>query len=230
MRIRQLAVLSFLLAACSNPQSGPDKSLAGAVLGAGWGAGAGAVVGNQLPGSPVGDGAAVGAGFGMISGLLTGGGYDLQESAMLKNGKELASLRVQNAVNAKQLEQLQARLDRSPSADIGVGVYQVFFDTDATNLKAGAIANLEVIAEAIKANPSNASVVVSGHSDDSGTPDYNERLAEARARTVTAYLAARGISTDRVQTKNFGSSHPIASNGTPEGRQLNRRVDIYLTK
>ncbi len=230
MRIRYLALISLLLTSCSNPQSGPDKSLAGAVLGAGWGAGAGAVVGNQLAGSPTGDGAAVGAGFGAVSGLMIGAGYDLQESALLKNENELASLRIQNAVNAKQLEQLQARLDRSPTADLGVGVYQVFFDTDATSLKAGAVSNLEVIAEAIKANPSNASVTVSGHSDDSGKPEYNERLAEARARTVSAYLGARGISMDKIVVKNFGATHPIASNSTPEGRQLNRRVDIYLTR
>ena len=106
----------------------------------------------------------------------------------------------------------------------------MFFDTDATNLKAGAVANLEVVAEGIKANPSTYVVNVVGHSDDSGTPSYNERLAEARARTVSAYLGERGVSMDRIVVKNFGATRPIASNSTPEGRQLNRRVDIYISR
>lgn len=228
MRGAIIVFLCLSTLACSNPQRGPDKSIAGAVLGAGWGAGAGAVVGNQLSGSPSGDGAAVGAGFGAVSGLLIGAGYDLQESALINNEEALASLRIQNAVNSKQLEQLQARLDRADTSALNVGVYQVFFDTDATSLKAGAVANLEVIAEAIKANPSSAMVYVVGHSDDAGRPDYNERLAEARARTVSAYLGSRGVAMDKMNVKNFGATRPIASNSTPEGRQLNRRVDIYF--
>jgi outer membrane protein OmpA-like peptidoglycan-associated protein len=226
--------LNILLAAsligCSNPQPGPDKSLAGGFLGAAWGAGAGAVVGHQLEGTPTGPGTAIGSGFGAVSGLMTGIGYDLNEGAQLKEERELASLKVQNAVNAKQLQQIQARLDRAITSDINGGIYQVFFDVDATSLKAGSIANLEIVAESIKTSPSAYVVNVVGHSDDSGTPDYNERLAEARARTVSAYLGQRGVSMDRIVVKNFGGTRPIASNATPEGRQLNRRVDIYISK
>lgn len=229
--MRHIVFSFFLLGslfACSNPQPGPDKTIAGAVLGAGWGAGAGAVVGNQI--GNVGHGAGVGAGFGAVNGLLTGAGYDLSESSALREEEELASLKVQNAVNGKQLEQIQARLDRAVTADISGGVYQVFFDSDATSLKAGSIANLEIIADAIKGSPAAAVVNVVGHTDDSGNPDYNARLAEARARTVSAYLGARGLSMDRITVKNFGATRPIASNSTPEGRQLNRRVDIYISR
>jgi outer membrane protein OmpA-like peptidoglycan-associated protein len=228
MRLTTISIFLLACTACSNPQPGPDKSIAGAVLGAGWGAGAGAVVGNQI--NNTGPGAGVGAGFGAVNGLLTGAGYDLGESAMLREKEELASLRVQNTVNAKQLEQLQSRLDRAIAADINGGIYQVFFDTDGTSLKSGAVANLEIIADAIKASPSAYVVNVVGHSDDGGDPTYNERLAEARARTVAAYLGARGVSMDRVVVKNFGGTRPIATNSTPEGRQLNRRVDIFISR
>ena len=218
---------SFAVVACS-PQSGPDKTFAGAVLGAGWGAGAGAVVGNQL--GDVGAGAGVGAGIGAASGMLTGIGYDLTEGAQLREEKMLASLRVQNTANERSLALLQATLDNAIYTNALGGVYQVFFDTDATSMKAGAVSSLEVIAEAIKSSPAASIVNVVGHSDDSGKPDYNERLAEARARTVSAYLASRGISMDQIRVKSFGAQRPIASNSLEAGRQLNRRVDIYISR
>lgn len=222
-----LSLLLLSLTACGNPQPGPDKSLGGAVLGAAWGAGAGAVVGNQV--SSQGGGIAVGAGFGAASGLITGAGMDMNESAMMREEKELASLKVQNMANTQELANLQASLDRAYSK-AGSGIYQVFFDPDATNLRLGSISNLEKIADSIKANPGAFRVHVDGHTDDSGRIDYNNTLAEARARSVASYLAARGIGVDQISVNSFGSKRPIASNSNPTGRQLNRRVDVYVDR
>jgi outer membrane protein OmpA-like peptidoglycan-associated protein len=222
------AMLAVGLTACSNPSPGPDKTVAGAVLGAGWGAGAGAVVGHQV--GRAGEGAAIGSGFGLVSGAISGLGYDIVEDTQVRQESELAALKVQNRANGKQIEGLQASLDRSIGSDMAGGVHQVFFDVDATSLKSGAIANLEVIAEAIKGSTHGYWINVGGHSDDSGNPEYNSRLAEARARSVSAYLAARGLSSDRIKVQSFGSTRPIASNSTPVGRQLNRRVDIYISR
>ena len=216
------------LSGCSTPTAGPDKSLGGALLGAGWGAGAGAVVGNQV--ATTGQGMGVGAGIGAAEGLLVGAGLDVVESTQLEQERQLASLRMQNLANARELEGLQGRLDRAVTSDITGGVYQVFFDPDSSTLKAGAVANLEIIAEQLRRSPAAFIVNVVGNSDDAGTPDYNERLAEGRARTVSAYLASRGLSSDQIVVKSFGSKRPLASNGTPEGRQLNRRVDIYISR
>ena len=219
-------ILGFVVAsACSNPQPGPDKTLGGAVLGAGWGAGAGAVVGNQV--STPGRGAAVGAGVGAVSGMLSGAGYDLGEGAMLEQERQLDAIKAQNAANTQTLAIMQDRLDRAVSLRTGSGIYQVFFDPDATSLRSGAIADLEVIAEQLKQDPRALVINVVGHADDGGSPEYNDRLSEARARQVSAYLAARGISSDQIVVRSFGSKRPIASNNTPEGRQLNRRVDLY---
>jgi outer membrane protein OmpA-like peptidoglycan-associated protein len=226
MRNYVFFILPFALA-CSNPQPGPDKTLTGAVLGAGWGAGAGAVVGNQV--SNTGEGVAIGAGFGAVGGALTGAGYDLAEGAQLKNQRELASLKIQSLANQRELEGVQDKLDQVVTSDLSGGVYQVFFDEDVTSLKAGSIANLEVIADSIRASARAVTINVVGHSDDSGTPDYNKSLAEARARAVSAYLGARGISMDQIKVTSHGSTRPIASNMTPAGRQLNRRVDLYIS-
>ena len=228
IRVSIAFVLSLFLVGCSNPQSGPDKSLGGAVLGAGWGAGTGAIIGNQL--SYAGEGAAIGAGFGLVSGAISGGGYDLAEGAMLEEERQLASLKVQNVANARHLKNVQGQLDRAIERGSLGGAYQVFFDGDASNLRAGAIANLEVLAESLKKDPAAVKVNVVGHADDSGDPDYNARLSEARARAVSAYLAARGISLDQINVQSFGSQRPLVSNASPEGRQLNRRVDIYIGK
>lgn len=222
-----LILFISMLVACSNPQPGPDKTLGGAVLGAGWGAGAGAVIGNQI--SYTGEGAAIGAGFGLVDGALTGGGFDLIEGAQLDQERQLASLKIQNETNRAQLRHLQARLDHAVTASTG-GVYQVFFDPDATNLRAGAIANLEVIAHSLQTSPRANAIVVVGHTDDAGTPEYNERLAEARARTVGAYLAEKGIASAQITVKSFGAKRPIATNMTETGRQLNRRVDVYIAR
>ena len=87
-----LAAAAHTLTGCSNPQPGPDKSAAGAILGAAWGAGAGAVIGNQV--SIPDKGVAVGAGFGATAGLLHGMGYDLSEGVQLEQNRQLASLKI----------------------------------------------------------------------------------------------------------------------------------------
>ena len=225
---------SFLISAiilftfgCHSPEPGPDKTIAGAALGAGWGAGTGAVIGNQVGNK--GPGAALGAGFGAVSGAMSGFTYDQTEDALIKQEKQLASLRIQNSANRRELQNIQSKLDNMANAAAVSGVYQVYFDTDQTNLRSGAIANLEVIAESIKRNPSGHAVQVVGHADDSGSPEYNQRLAESRARNVSSYIAARGVSSDSIIVSSYGSKRPIASNVSTEGRQLNRRVDVFVS-
>ncbi|MBX7137006.1 MAG: OmpA family protein [Oligoflexia bacterium] len=217
--------ITLALSSCG-ATSGPDKTAAGTVLGAGWGAGTGAIVGNQI-GHP-GQGAGVGAGFGALAGAIEGGTFDTLESDILDQEQQLASLKVQNAANAQSIADLQRRLDQSINTDLAGGISQVFFDADSSTVKAGAVANLEIIAEAIKSSPRAGTIHVVGHADDAGTPEYNSRLAEARARAVSGYLGARGVSMSQIVVSSFGSTRPLASNATPVGRQLNRRVDIFV--
>jgi outer membrane protein OmpA-like peptidoglycan-associated protein len=225
-----LFVLATLInvTACSNPQPGPDKTIGGAVLGAAWGAGAGAVVGNQVMNS--GDGVAVGSGFGLVAGALTGIGLDEIEATQVKQEEMLASLKLQTTANLREMEFMQGKLDRALASNLVGSFYQVFFDVDATSLRAGSIAQLEQIAETLRASPGVGKVNVVGHSDDEGAPDYNARLAEARARTVSSYLAGQGIALDSIVVKSFGSQRPVAGNTSEAGRQLNRRVDVFVSK
>jgi len=218
-------ILALPISACG-PRTGPDKTVAGGVLGAAWGAGAGAIVGHQV--SYAGEGAAIGAGLGMVSGAAQGLGFDVAEEGSVRQEQELEALRVQNSANAQEIENIHARLDFPTGAAASPSIHHVYFDPDGTSMRAGSTADLEVIAEGIKRNPHAKSIIIKGHSDDAGTPDYNTRIAEARARSVLSYLATRGIATDQMKVESHGSTRPVTSNNTPEGRQLNRRVDIVV--
>jgi outer membrane protein OmpA-like peptidoglycan-associated protein len=162
--------------------------------------------------------------------MLTGAGFDIGEGALLKQDRELAALKMRNSGTQLELEKIQGRLDKAAISGESRGVYRIFFDEDATSLRSGALANLEVLAESIKRDPHAMTVNVVGHTDDTGVPDYNDRLALARANTVSAYLAARGLAMDRIKTSGQGAAQPIAGNATQSGRQLNRRVDVFISR
>ncbi len=71
-------------------------------------------------------------------------------------------------------------------------------------------------------------VVVSGHTDSSGSTTFNQSLSERRAQSVSTYLHAAGVIKDRIEVIGFGETQPVASNKTKEGKELNRRVEITL--
>jgi outer membrane protein OmpA-like peptidoglycan-associated protein len=69
---------------------------------------------------------------------------------------------------------------------------------------------------------------VYGHTDNNGSDAVNIPLSEKRAAAVKAYLESKGLKDDRIETRGFGSSKPVADNGTEAGRSRNRRVEIVL--
>jgi outer membrane protein OmpA-like peptidoglycan-associated protein len=73
-----------------------------------------------------------------------------------------------------------------------------------------------------------AFIQVDGHTDATGTADYNQWLSEKRAASVKTYLQSLGVSGSRIETKGYGQVQPVASNQTKEGRQQNRRVEITI--
>lgn len=71
-------------------------------------------------------------------------------------------------------------------------------------------------------------IVVAGHTDSTGSDALNQRLSEDRAQSVSTYLNTAGVITDRIEVIGFGETQPVASNDTPAGKELNRRVEITL--
>src|SRR5262249_17302912 len=71
------------------------------------------------------------------------------------------------------------------------------------------------------------SVMIEGHTDSTGQPDYNKRLSLQRAIAIQSWFVKMGVKGALTFSVNgFGEERPVASNATPEGRQMNRRVEI----
>ncbi len=99
------------------------------------------------------------------------------------------------------------------------------FRTGSTQLDNKALDDLNRLIEYVKGFDQSPSLLLIGHADNSGPEDVNVRLSKERANAVAEELRSRGINV--AGTGGQGSKSPIASNDTPEGRQLNRRVEIW---
>jgi len=117
----------------------------------------------------------------------------------------------------------------SDPRDVALSFEDAHFDLDKATLRADAIASLDAAVVALKANPSVA-VEISGHTCDLGTRAHNLALGERRAESVRDYLAAHGISADRLRTISYGEERPKYDNSTEEFRALNRRVELRVQR
>jgi OmpA-OmpF porin, OOP family len=107
---------------------------------------------------------------------------------------------------------------------------QVLFDLGKTTIRPESGTLLDEIATVLKQHPEITRVMVEGHTDSTGSARVNNRLSQARAESVVNALVERGVEKARLAAKGFGSSRPIASNDTPEGRDANRRVEISIVQ
>jgi OOP family OmpA-OmpF porin len=85
------------------------------------------------------------------------------------------------------------------------------------------------VAEVIKGYAKRP-VRIEGHTDSVASDDYNQKLSERRAGSVRAWLAGKGVEAGRLTPRGFGETRPVADNGTAEGRQRNRRVEVIIEK
>lgn len=99
----------------------------------------------------------------------------------------------------------------------------ILFDFDKATLRPEAIPIIDEIAELLRRYP-RIRLEVQGHTDNIGTPEYNQRLSEARAQAVVDALVERGIDRRRLRPRGFGMTMPVAPNDTEENRQKNRRT------
>ena len=71
-------------------------------------------------------------------------------------------------------------------------------------------------------------IEIQGHTDEIASQEYNQMLSEKRAEATKDYFVYRGIDSERISTRGFGETRPIASNDTPEERSKNRRIEIEI--
>jgi len=103
------------------------------------------------------------------------------------------------------------------------------FVSGSTQLTPDSDRTVTDLAQVLKAYPS-AQVQLSGHTDNTGTPQTNQALSLDRANAVKAMLAGDGVAANRISTQGMGQERPIASNDTEQGRAQNRRTELTVTQ
>jgi outer membrane protein OmpA-like peptidoglycan-associated protein len=103
----------------------------------------------------------------------------------------------------------------------------VLFAVDRSELKPGAELSMQKLADFLRKYPGRK-IVVEGHTDNTGSEEYNQELSERRARAVAPALRAAGVDPARMNVRGMGEDYPIAPNTTAAGRQQNRRVEVLV--
>lgn len=138
--------------------------------------------------------------------------------------QEVDRARAETLALQQQLQDMQATVTaRGIVATLG----DVLFDINEASLKESSSTNIEKIAKFMRSYPDRVALV-EGHTDSMGDDDYNYDLSRSRAYSVHSALVALGVDADRITTRNLGESSPVADNGTREGRQQNRRVEVIF--
>jgi outer membrane protein OmpA-like peptidoglycan-associated protein len=202
--------VAFMVSACAGMTNQEKGTATGVGLGAATGALLGQAIGRNTGSTLL--GAAAGAVVGGIAGNMIGGYMDKQEQEL------------QAAVAGRQGTTVQRHQN-----DLAITMKSdVLFDTGSSMIKPGGYDEIARIAAILNRYPETR-VTVEGHTDSKGAESYNMRLSEERARAVSDSLTARGVDGSRLTTVGLGPSRPIASNNTEAGRQLNRRVTLWVT-
>lgn len=108
-----------------------------------------------------------------------------------------------------------------------IALRNIFFDVGKATLRSESNAELERLVKLMKDVP-NLKIEISGHTDNTGSATGNETLSQQRAEAVVSYLTSKGITASRMTAKGYGSSKPVASNGSEDGRQQNRRTEFEI--
>lgn len=148
-------------------------------------------------------------------------------------GSYLVEVRAPNYISQTALIVLEANKPLAKNFELvksgmTITIKGIYFETGKATLKPESYATLQEAAKILIDNP-NIKVEIQGHTDNTGSEDLNQKLSQARADAVMNYLVKNlGIAPERLTAKGYGSSQPIASNQTPEGRALNRRVNFKI--
>jgi outer membrane protein OmpA-like peptidoglycan-associated protein len=192
------AALAALLVLAAGCSTAGKRTAIGAGAGTALGAGIGAIAGGK-------QGALIGAGVGALAGGSVGLYLDKQ---------------------AKELEQV-AQTKRTENGILVEMKNDILFDTGSADLKAEAVAQLTKVGD-IMAKYADNRVRVEGHTDSSGSDDFNRKLSERRAASVKTVLVSRGVQDGQILVVGLGETKPIADNASSDGRAKNRRVELHI--
>ncbi len=160
---------------------------------------------------------------------------DRAKAAAERAQAEADRARSEQAVSANDAErearELQRQIDalEAEATDRGIVLTlgDVLFATNSHELQPGAGRNLDQLVDFLRQYPERT-VEIEGHTDSTGSAEYNRELSLQRADSVRNYLTQRGIAGNRLTTDGIGEIRPIAANDTAAGRQQNRRVEVII--
>jgi outer membrane protein OmpA-like peptidoglycan-associated protein len=198
-----VAVLALSLVMGCASMKKRDK---GALIGAGAGAALGAVIGKQAGNTAV--GAIIGAAVGGAAGAYIGNYMD------------------------KQAEEMKRDLEGATITRVGEGIKITFnsgilFDVNKSELQPAASVNLQKLAVILN-KYEDTKVLIEGHTDSTGSNEHNRDLSISRAQSVATTLSSDQVNATRFTIMGYGEDQPVADNGTADGRQANRRVEIAI--
>jgi len=196
--------------ACTDPATvgGTDpnrNTKQGALLGGILGAGLGAVVSDDK-----GKGAVIGGIAGAATGAAVGNYLDKQEAELRRD-----------------LQNDRIRITNTGDRLIVTMPQDILFDIDSAAVNPSLRGDLLTVADSLQSYP-RSTVQVIGHTDNTGSADYNQRLSQRRADSVANVLVQGGVPGPRIDAFGRGEDQPVASNLTEDGRARNRRVEIVI--
>lgn len=210
-----LALVVALTAGCAKDEYGNTRPLTDAEKGALIGAAVGAGIGLTQKKKHGNKAVLIGAVGGGLAGGLVGNYMDSQKKDLEKVlSPEISS----GAINLQPMEQHRLRISMTSATA---------FDVNSTQIKRGFNSTMDKIAKVLNKYGKTELLIV-GHTDSTGSDQYNQSLSENRAQSVQQYLQARGVIQQRLSAYGKGEHEPVASNASEDGRRQNRRVEIIV--
>lgn len=197
----------------TDPYTGEEevsKTTQGAGIGALGGALLGAVIGNNVGDGDAGQGALIGAALGGLTGAGIGNYMDQQEAAI-----------------RAQLQGSGVSVTRSGNNLILNMPHDITFATGSDRISSDFAGTLDSVALILQKYDQTA-ISVNGHTDSDGAASFNQSLSERRASAVSQYLISKQVNPQRLVTRGFGETQPIAPNTSAAGKGQNRRVELHI--
>lgn len=205
IRMKKIGIAFLLMAALTT-----SCKLSNAIKGGGIGAAAGGTIGGLI-GHKAGNtavGVLIGAAVGGTAGALIGRKMD------------------------KQKEELQNDLKGATIQRVGEGILITFndglqFDVNSYKIRSSSMSNLQKLSETLN-KYEDTDILIEGHTDNTGSEDYNQGLSEKRASSVQKQFINNGVFASRLSTIGYGEAQPLEDNATIAGKQANRRVEVAI--
>ena len=198
-------VLTFILSSCASLDTNQKQ---GTAIGAGVGAGVGAILGQAIGHNT--DSTLIGAGIGAALGGLAG-----NQAGLYMDNQERELRNVMASSEA-------ASIRRSQDVLIATFKGETFFEHNSSSLLPGGYNEIARMASVLNKYP-QTQIEVGGHTDTTGSEQYNQQLSLRRARAVENALVQQGITPNRIRAIGYGESRPISSS-----HAMNRRVEVVI--